>query len=339
MRINSLLFAAVLFVCSIISSTTSASTTARSLTSKQEDVAAHGVGMETTKEERGPIISDIEQLIKEVDAMPITDVETTLYSTLRARGKDEEEAYTFLQLDQTDINSLREQREQALSKYANNRGIISTKLEAEKREKLERKVDKRLIKLIIKLENDKSKANLHDHLKSTLILSWMRRRRSSRKTFEQLGLHVKPTSGHSVNLDLLKLWVEYVQKEYPLPLLGMLLTIKSFDNDVRARILGSLRQIKNIEEVAKRTEDLVLSSWVEHRVSVKHVVDTLNLEHVKDQANFNMLVEYVVKGHDTLKPKEKEELKKLSADYGDNGRLTMFFGLADHKSENTFNLH
>ena len=92
MRFEFLLFAAVLFACVNTSSASAISTTARSLTSKQEDVAAHGVGVETIKEERAPILLGFDKIN---EAKAPNYMEKMLYKILQVNEKNGVDAINF----------------------------------------------------------------------------------------------------------------------------------------------------------------------------------------------------------------------------------------------------
>ena len=167
MRLDTLLFAAVLFAFCNTSSTSSISTTVRSLTSKQEDVAAYGVGVETTKEERTLNSSGFGNI---VDAIASKLREMRLHKTLKADTNDDIEAYKYLGLDKKDINPIPNERYNVWLNYLAKKATQTRKSENNEPEK-----DQILLNLLVEFRKDKSRAKLHGKVTSALIDSYKAR--------------------------------------------------------------------------------------------------------------------------------------------------------------------
>ena len=325
MRVEFLLFAAILFACVNTSSTNSISTTARSLTSKQEDVAAHGVGVETIKEERAPILLGFDKIN---EAKAPNYMEKMLYKILQVNEKNGVDAYKFLHLDKENINWLRNERYNAWLKYLGKRANSSLSMKKLSSEDVKLKEEKGILKLLDEIRQDPpSHQKLRAEVESVLLNSWEEGKRSSLSVFKQLGLHVKPPSDHSVNVDLLELWVRYVEKKNnQSPETEMAEVINGYDDEIRVMVLDSLRNIKGTERVVDFIGKSLLSSWAESKVSVEDVYATLNLAKVQDESNFILWVYHVIKVCKTSELKAKS-LYELSRAYDETGPVTIFLAL------------
>ena len=321
MRLDILLFAAVLFAFCNTSSTGSISTTVRSLTSKQEDVAAYGVGVETTKEERALNFSDFGNIFNAIVSKLTGKSRLTI---LKMRGKDDMEAYEYLGLDRKDSNPIPNERYNVWLNHLAKKGTQTRKSENNEPEK-----EKILLNLLAEFRNDKSRAKLHEKVTSALIHSWETRHKSSRDIFKQLKLHEKPTSSHSVNVDLLELWVRFVQRTSYSPIDEMVYTITDLKADTSMMILDSLKHNEATNKIGNDIEEKILSSWEGKRQSVTEVFKILNLDKDYDEACFNMWIKYVVENCDNLHTK-LEEITALSKTVGDTGLLKVVLALIDY---------
>ena len=272
-------------------------------------------------------ISEFDNPIVGVDAMTSRFMERMISMIFKEDGNDIK-AYRFLLLHSKDSIRKRNERYNAWLNYLAKKASTAPPIPIREYRSKAFAKEKLLLMLLDQLRKDEFPATLRAKVMSLLIDSWKKGERSSRNVFEQLGLHVKPTSGHSVNVDLLELWIHFVHERYSEPTRKMYKMIYSLNNDVRVMLLDSLRQIKGVEgDVVKFTENLLLSIWIDRKVPVEQVFDMLNLKNVKDNEDIIVWVKYVVKVIDTLQPEEKEVVMQLVNGYGIEGLIKMLVAL------------
>ena len=213
MRLESVLFAAVLFACCNTSSTSLISTTARSLTSKQENVAAYEVGVETTKEERILHLSEFDNPIEGVRAMVSEGMEKWISMIYSAYG-EEVGAYNFLRLNKQKIIYLRNERYNAWLNYVAKKDRHTLLTQAEKKFVQESDKQEILIKLLDKFKKEEFPAILRNKVMYCMVDSWTREKKLPSSVFVQLELDVKPSPGHSINLDHINVWIHFVDWAY-----------------------------------------------------------------------------------------------------------------------------
>ena len=324
MRVDLLLFAAILFACCNTLSTSAISTTARSLTSNHKDIAAHGVGVELAKEERMLSFMEFDKPIEGVNAIYSKLSEMAISMFFKASGK-EVKAYNFLQLDRKNSIQLRNERYNAWLNY------LAKKAKSSQGKMLgpqELKKDKILIELLAEFSKKEFPAILHAKVMSLLIHSWTIQELPSIFVFKHLKLNVKQSSDHSVYVDRLVVWIQFTISNYKDSRNEMVKVINEFDDDVRVMILSSLRQFKDTKNVVDHIERSLLSFLADKKVSVERLYTMLNLDQVYDKANFIVWVKYVVMVFDNLDLKEKEVVTKLMDVYGIEGLEKMLVALA-----------
>ncbi|CAH0488708.1 unnamed protein product [Peronospora farinosa] len=72
--------------------------------------------------------------------------------------------------------------------------------------------DESLLKIFDTLAKAKVGKDLQGELKSALITSWKAKKKSPREVLELLKLNLKPEPNHSVDVELLSMWVQYVKE-------------------------------------------------------------------------------------------------------------------------------
>ena len=325
MRVDSMLFTAILFACCNTSSASAISTPVRSLTSKREDDAARGAFVETTKEERAPLMLGVENIKEGVDAKA-SIMENIIHKGLELHGKYGADAYKTLHLDQENSKVLRNARLNAWLRYVEKRANADYSKRftlIDRRNYYEE--DDGLLHLLVELGQDASQRELHDKVESVLILSLDKHKRTSKSFFDQLGL------AYSFDVDLFNLWRRYTYRNGYLEGDTIFKVINAYDGKVGVRLLGELRQIKKEEKFVKELEESLLDTWAEKRIPVNRVFKWLNLAKEKDNSFFDFWIQYVLKVCDNLHTEEEKMVVELLADYGEAGSLDMFCKLVHFK--------
>ena len=321
MRLESSLFAAVLFVCFNISSTSSISTSVRSLTSKQEDVAAHRVGVMSSKEERIFEFLGLDNIQEGFSAIKSKIMEIRICKTLFAEEKEVMDAYKSLQFDQVNSDLQRNARSNALLKYL--AYVTETSFPSLSRFTK----NEGLLKLFIETREIENEANLHAGLKSILIKSWKDHARTSESVFKQLELDTYPTSDHSVYECLFKLWIQYLPTRYHNMWNEIVYMVYRSDDDVRMMILGNLRLIKDSKSTVNFIEKYLLDNWYRKNLPVEKVYNKLHLNTVYDEANYDLWIDYVLRVSKYLSDEEQNAVARLSQRYNDDCLVKMVVAL------------
>ena len=271
MRLDIVLLAAALFACVNTSSTSSISRTVRFITSKQEDVAARELGVETTKEER---MSNF----FESDNIASNYIEKIKHLFPRGSETNVMDAYKLLRLDKDNITWLRNVRSKAWGSYVKKRlsTLQSTKSTMNEEPRLYE--NEGILKLLDHLERFEDKKDLYDKLKSALMASWKDNKETPRYVFEQLKLDVKPPLHHFIDINRLELWFNYVFYNCKSPVEEITKVMNSYDDKFRVMFLGRFRKLNNTKNVVTHMESTLLSSWVNNKLPVEKVYDTLDLQ-------------------------------------------------------------
>ena len=183
MRFEFLLFAAVLFASCNTSSASAISTTLRSLTSKRKDVAAHEVGLMTTKEERGLEFFGLDNIKARVFAMVSKHMEKEQYKNLLADGKDMIDVYKSLKLEEEKNNMQRNARSTAFLKYLADVTNAAPTTTTSNLQLLRRERDEKLLTLFAETREGRYQANLHAGVKSISISLWENERKPPLASF------------------------------------------------------------------------------------------------------------------------------------------------------------
>ena len=288
----------------------------------------------TTKEERGLEFFGLDNIKERVFAMVSKHMEKEQYKNLLADGKDMIDVYKSLKLEEEKNNMQRNARSNAFLKYLADVTNAAPTTKTSNLQLLRSERDEKLLTLFAETREGAYQANLHAGVKSILINSWKKKRRSPLSVFKQLKLDVKPTMDHSINVDLLDLWMTYVQE---ITFAGMQIrvfeTISQFDNNVCMMVRGGLRKIMDTEWIVFKIEGKVLESWAEQKVPVQEVFNLLNLKDVKDEVNFDLWVKYVVKVSQTLTDEDQKAVANLSQVYNVNSLVKVVVALKYHDVE------
>ncbi|CAH0488707.1 unnamed protein product [Peronospora farinosa] len=321
MRLDSLFFVALLFACFNTSSTRSISTSMGSVTPSQKDVPTHGFvrdGVETIKEERTFNEPGFDKAIEGVNSMAPGFIKEMLDWI---SGKSEtyaEKAYKFLQLDEDNNLGLRNERYNAWIRYL---AEAPPAIKSAIPKLLGRHGDESFLKMLDALEEAKVGKDLQGQLKSALITSWKDQKKPARDVFKLLKLNLKPEPNHSVDVERLRMWVQYVEKNLFMPGTQMLVVIRDYELDVRVMILGGLKQIDGTDWVVQFLQNPLLKFFQERdglfKGQVVQVFEELNLQNnLLKNPNLDIFYSFAVKFESKM-TKEASLITAARAVYGD----------------------
>ncbi|RQM17423.1 hypothetical protein DD237_001428 [Peronospora effusa] len=236
-------------------------------------------------------------------------------------GKSEtyaEKAYKFLQLDEDNNLGLRNERYNAWIRYL---AEAPPAIKSAIPKFLSRHGDESLLTMLDALEEAKVGKDLQGQLKSALITSWKDQKKPARDVFTLLKLNLKPEPNHSVDVERLSMWVQYVEKNLFMPGTQMLVVIRNYELDVRAMILGGLKQIEGTDWVVQFLQNPLLKIFQERdglfKGQVVQVFNELNLQNnLLKNPNLDIFYSFAAKFESTM-TKEASLITAARAVYGD----------------------
>ncbi|CAI5706809.1 hypothetical protein KXD40_006108 [Peronospora effusa] len=118
--------------------------------------------------------------------------------------------------------------------------------------------DEGLLEMLDALEKTGFNYHMRVELKSALTTSWKNKKKSPHDVFKLLKLNMESEPNHSVDIQRLSMWFQYVDENLSRPGTQMEEVIRDCELDIRVMVLGGLKKIDGAEYVVKILENSLL---------------------------------------------------------------------------------